>query len=144
MEDTLFDFYSLFINESLVEDLYAETLLTPLTTSTIVVTLLCTVTFYYIINSIRFGQLKHWLIMMAIGAFLTFSIVFLSCYNMVQQEIPRNEANIKKGIADYRFDQGSSVFFTYGLTMFFLAMILFVVFSLLIKHWSTNSRKTPF
>jgi uncharacterized membrane protein len=144
MEDILFDFYSLFINESLVEDLYAETLLTPLTISTMVITLLCAVTFYYIINSIRFGQLKHWIFMMAAGAFITFLVVFFTCYNMVQQEIPRNQANIKKGIPDYRFDQGSAVFFTYGFTMFFLAMVLFFIFSVLIKHWSTNSRRTPF
>lgn len=144
MEDFLFDFYSTFVNESLVEDLNAETLLTPLTISAIVITLLCAVVFYYVINSIRFGQLKHWLITMATSGFITFIVIFFTCTNMVNQEIPRNEANIKKGIDDYRFDQGSSVFFTYGLTMFFLALILFLIFSLAIKHWSTNSRKTPF
>ncbi|MCU0468746.1 MAG: hypothetical protein MUF58_09105 [Arcicella sp.] len=144
MEDFLFSFYSTFVDESLIEDLYLETLLTPLTISILVIMLLGAVVFYYVINSIRFGQRKHWFLTMGIGGIITFTVIFSTCVNMAGQEIVRNEANIKKGIPDYRFDQGTSIFFTYGLTMVLLAMILFFIFSMLIKWWSTNSRKTPF
>jgi len=139
MESIAITIYDWFTNGALLDDLIDQELILPLFWSLFGVSLLSVIAYYYLINSPRFSKLSHWFITMAISSLLISIIHFSTCTSMVNQQIIRTP-----GSAVYYFNQGTSVFFTFALQLFFFAGFLFLLFSVALKWWSTNARKTPF
>ncbi|WP_394991632.1 hypothetical protein [Emticicia sp.] len=141
MENFFINIYNLFVDGSLLQDLIDEGLIMSLTPSAFFITLFCAISFYYFINSVRFCKKRHWLITMLISAIIVFIVNILTCFSMAGREILRDPSNPPAG---FLFDQGDSVFFMFSLQMFLLACFYFAIFSIIVKWWSTNCRKTPF
>jgi hypothetical protein len=141
MEDALLDFYSSFAPQTLIGDLYDETMLTSLTLAVLFFTGLAAGLFYYGINSIRFGQFRHWIITMLVAGCITFVLVYGACTAQGNEGILRNNSNPNLG---YRFDQGADVFLLYSVEMLFMACLFFFLWSLALKWGSKNCRMTPF
>lgn len=141
LENFFVSFYNLFVDGSLLDDLIEEGLIMSLSLSTFFVPFLGVIAFYYIINSVRFCKKRHWLITMLISAVIVLIINISTCISMAGREILKDKYNPEAG---FLFDQGDSVFFMFSLQMFLLSCFYFFVFSIIVKWWSTNCRKTPF
>lgn len=141
MENFLISIYDLFVDSSLLNDLFRERLIIPLLYPLVLIPLAGVVAFYYVIDSGRFYKKRHWSITMLISAFIVFIVYISTCISMAGQQIPKDPDNEKAG---FLFNQGDTIFFTFGLQMFVVSMLLFFIFSVILKWWSTNCRKTPF
>lgn len=143
MEDFAISVYDLFTNGSLLDDLIDQKLVLPLFWSLLGISFLVVIIYYYVINSPRFSKLSQWIITLAISSLIVGIIHFSTCASMANQQIPR-DPNAPAETVTYFFDQGTAVFFTFALQVFFIAISLFLLFSSAFKWWSTNARKTPF
>lgn len=141
MEDFLISIYELFVDGSLLDDLIKEGLIMPLSLSLLAISLIGVVAFYYIINSVRFYKKRHWGLMMLISALIVFVVSLTTCISMAGKQIPKDPDNVAAG---FLFNEGDSVFFMFSLQMFIGTCLLFFIFSVILKWWSTNCRKTPF
>jgi hypothetical protein len=141
LEKILINFYDLFVDASLLDDLIDEGLIMSLSLSTFFIPFLGAIAFYYVINSVRFCKRRHWLITMLISAVIVFVVNISTCISMAGREILRDKSNPEAG---FLFTQGDSVFFMFSLQMFLLACFYFAIVSIIVKWWSTNCRKTPF
>ena len=104
MEESLYNFYNLFVNSSLLEDLYQEELLSTLTWSAIGIAFLVAFAFYvWPLNKVSFSGMGNWLLMLGVSALLLFVITLVTCYQKANQEILRDEADPNQGTL---FDQG--------------------------------------
>lgn len=137
--DVAITIYDWFTNGALLDDIIDQGLILPLFWSLFGFSFLSVITYYYLINSPRFSKLSHWFITLSINSLIISIIHFSTCTSMADQQIIRTP-----GSAVYYFDQGRSVFFTFALQVFFFAGLLFILFSVVFKWWSTNARKTPF
>ena len=141
MEKFLISIYKLFVDGSLLDDLIQEGLIIPLFFPLILIPLIGVVAFYYVINSVRFYKKRHWGLTMLISALIVFIVYISTCISMAGKQIPKDPDNDKAG---FLFNQGDSVFFIFSLQVFVGACLFFVIFSIILKWWSTNCRKTPF
>ncbi|OZI08854.1 hypothetical protein BWI93_06360 [Siphonobacter sp. BAB-5385] len=141
MENLLYDFYALFVENSLLNDLYDETLLTSLTLTMLVFVLVGVAIYYFGMNKVRYAKASTWLAVLGSSAVLTMIVAIVTCSQKAAQEIPRRKGHPEQGRF---FDQGGSIFFGFGFEMLILAAILFFVLSLVVKNVSTNNRKIPF
>ena len=144
MEDALYDIYKLFVEGSLLDDLYDNTLFTAITLTITVFTFLCCLLFYKNPFAFRtwFYKFKHWIITMFITGFLFgFLVAIITCFQKASEEALRNEKDPEQG--NY-FDQGSSSFILLGVEFFIMSCILFFLFSLALRYISIIARKTPF
>ncbi|GAB4023803.1 hypothetical protein [Spirosoma koreense] len=141
MEESLYNFYNLFVNGNLLEDLYQEELLSPLTWTAIGIAFLVAFAFYiWPFNRVSFSSMGHWLLMTGISALLLFIIALVTCYQKAGQEIPRDEADPDQGTL---FDQGISVFFSYAFEMALLTALIFFIISMIMKNFSKNAKHQP-
>ncbi|GAB3746113.1 hypothetical protein [Spirosoma pomorum] len=141
MEESLYNFYNLFVNSSLLEDLYQEELLSPLTWTAIGLAFVVAFAFYiWPFNRVSFSGLEHWLTMLGVSALLLFVITLVTCYQKAGQEIPRDEADPEQG---YLFDQGVSTFLSFSFEMALLTAIIFFVISMVMKNSSKNAKHRP-
>jgi hypothetical protein len=141
MEESLYNFYNLFVNSSLLEDLYQEELLSPLTWTAIGLAFVVAFAFYiWPFNRVSFSGLEHWLTMLGVSAVLLFVITLVTCYQKAGQEIPRDEADPEQG---YLFDQGVSTFLSFSFEMALLTAIIFFVTSMVMKNFSKNAKHRP-
>jgi hypothetical protein len=141
MEESLYNFYNLFVNSSLLEDLYQEELLSPLTWTAIGLAFVVAFAFYiWPFNRVSFSGLEHWLTMLGVSALLLFVITLVTCYQKAGQEIPRDEADPEQG---YLFDQGVSTFLSFSFEMALLTAIIFFVISMIMKNFSKNAKHRP-
>ena len=83
--------------------------------------------FYYVINSVSFSRWYHWLIMLALAAFLS----------AVAGYVYPNSLFVEQGL-DY-----SVQLFRFALVNALLAAIVMVVASFAMRWWSSNCRHTP-
>lgn len=141
MEDLFINIYDLFVDGSLLDDFIEEGLIMSLSLSAFFIPFFGAIAFYYIINSVRFCKKRHWLITMLLSALIVFVVNISTCISMARREILKDKSNPEAG---FLFDQGDSVFFMFSLQMFLLACFYFAIFSIIVKWWSTNCRKTPF
>ena len=139
MEDFAINVYDFFTNGSLLDDLIEQELVLPLFWCLFGISLLSVLIYYYVINSPRFSKVSHWVIILIISSLLVGIVHFSTCMTMAEQQIIRNP-----GTAAFYFNQGTSVFFSFALQIFFVAAILFLLFSVMFKWWSTQAHKTPF
>lgn len=141
MEESLYNFYNLFVNSSLLEDLYQEELLSPMTWTAIGLAFVVAFAFYvWPFNKVSFSEMSHWLLMTGISALLLFVISLVTCYQKANQDIPRDEADPDQGIL---FDQGTSVFLSYAFEMALLTAVIFFVVSMIMKNFSKNAKHRP-
>jgi hypothetical protein len=141
MEESLYNFYNLFVNSSLLEDLYQEELLSPLTWTAIGLAFVVAFAFYiWPFNRVSFSGLEHWLTMLGVSAVLLFVITLVTCYQKAGQEIPRDEADPEQGTL---FDQGVSTFLSFSFEMALLTAVFFFVISMIMKNFSKNAKHRP-
>ncbi len=135
------NFYGLFVDGSLLDDIIDEGLIMSLSLSTFFIPFVGVISFYYLINRVRFSKKRHWALMMLISGVLVLIVNLSTCISMAGKQILRDPSNPAAG---FMFDQGDSVFFMFSLQMFLLSCFYFFIFSIILKWWSTNCRKTPF
>ena len=141
MEESLYNFYNLFVNSDLLQDLYDEQLLSPLTWSAIGIALVVAFAFYiWPFNKVSFSSFGSWLLMMGVSALLLFVVTLVTCYQKAGQEIPRDEADTNQG---FLFDQGVSVFLSYAFEMALLTALFFFLISMVMKNFSKNAKHRP-
>ena len=141
MEESLYNFYNLFVNSDLLQDLYDEQLLSPLTWSAIGIALVVAFAFYiWPFNKVSFSSFGSWLLMMGVSALLLFVVTLVTCYQKAGQEIPRDEADTNQG---FMFDQGVSVFLSYAFEMALLTALFFFLISMVMKNFSKNAKHRP-
>ncbi|WP_080057902.1 hypothetical protein [Spirosoma aerolatum] len=141
MEESLYNFYNLFVNSALLEDLYQEELLSPLTLTAIGIAFVVAVAFYiWPFNKVSFSGMGNWLMMMGVSSLLLFIISLVTCYQKEGQEIPRDEADPNQGNL---FDQGISVFLSYAFEMALLTAVIFFIISMVMKNFSKNAKHRP-
>ena len=141
MEESLYNFYNLFVNGSLLEDLYQEELLSPMTWTAIGIAFVVAVAFYiWPFNKVSFSGMSHWLLMTAVSSLLLFIITLVTCYQKANQDIPRDEADPNQGTL---FDQGISVFLSYAFEMALLTALIFFIISMILKNFSKNAKHRP-
>ncbi|MBD2704496.1 hypothetical protein IC229_27900 [Spirosoma sp. BT702] len=141
MEESLYNFYNLFVNGALLEDLYQEELLSPLTWTAIGIAFVVAFAFYiWPFNKVSFSGMGSWLLMMGVSALVLFVITLVTCYQKANQEIPRDEADPDQGNL---FDQGVSIFLSYSFTMALLTVVIFFIISMLMKNFSKNAKHRP-
>jgi len=141
MEESLYNFYNLFVNSNLLEDLYQEELLSPLTWTAIGIAFVVAFAFYiWPLNKVSFSGMGHWLLMMGVSALSMFVISLVTLYQKAGQEIPRDESDLEQGNL---FDEGVSVFLSYSFTMALLTAVIFFIISLILKNFSKNAKHRP-
>ncbi|GAB2565733.1 hypothetical protein [Spirosoma areae] len=141
MEESLYNFYNLFVNSALLEDLYQEELLSPLTWTAIGIAFVVAFAFYiWPFNRVSFSGMGSWLLMMGVSALTLFVITLVTCYQKAGQDIPRDEADPNQGIL---FDQGISIFLSYAFSMALLSALIFFIISMILKNFSKNAKHRP-
>ncbi len=141
MEESLYNFYNLFVNSALLEDLYQEELLSPMTWTAIGIAFVVAFAFYiWPFNKVSFSGLGSWLLMLGVSALTLFVITLVTCYQKAGQELPRDEADPEQGMY---FDQGISVFLSYAFGMALLTAVIFFVISMIMKNFSKNAKHRP-
>ena len=144
MEDLLYDIYKIFVEDSLLDDLYDNTLFTPITIAMIFFTFLSCVLFYKNPFAFRtwFYKVNHWILTMVLSAFtFGFLLSFVTCLQKAADEILRNDLDPEQGLY---FDQGGISLVFFGIENFFVSCILFLIFSLFIRYTSILAKKTTF
>lgn len=142
MEDSLYRFYQLLsVNRSLLDDLYNATLLTPLTLTVLGLSLGFALLFYFLMDRARFARLTPWVLMLLGAALLTAIVVYVTCSQQAHTMRQRDPANQALG---FFFDQGGGVFFTFALLLLVLSALLYFLFSVLFRKFSTHLRFVPF
>ncbi len=91
--------------------------------------------FYYLINSPRFNRWYHWLIFLALSAIICFAV----SYGWVYADY--DQGYMAESIAQY-IEPGQLIAF--GMVNALYGIILFVLFSFILRNWSANCSTTPF
>lgn len=102
--------------------------------STVAICLLAFLLFYYVLNSPRFNRWWSWLIMLVIVGVSA----FVWGYQVVNADI------VSQSIAPSLIERiGSLNASMFGLYNMILAIIIFLVFSIVFRHWSKNCKHCP-
>lgn len=137
----LYNFYDLFVENGLLEDLYAQELLSTLTVSAIAIAFLVAFAFYiWPLNKVSFSGFGHWLTMLLVSGGLMFVVTLVTCMQMANREIERVPDEPDQG---FFFDQGGTVFFSFSAEMAVLTFLLFFLISMLMKGFSRNAKHRP-
>lgn len=141
MEESLYNFYNLFTNSALLEDLYQEELLSPLTWTAIGIAFVVAFAYYiWPFNKVSFSSFGSWLLMLGVSALALFVITLVTLYQKAGQELLRDEADPEQGTL---FDQGVSVFLSYSFSMALLTALIFFIISMILKNFSKNAKHRP-
>lgn len=97
------------------------------------ISLLATLVYYYLINRPAFSQWYHWLIILLINALIQGAIAFSLTNNDVSIGLYCEELNIT-----------SNDCFGFAFSNFIWGIIVYFLFSMVVKWWSTNGKKSPF
>lgn len=124
----IFELWGL-IYHPISNDLYSFEIFSTVGLVMLIVPLLVVITYYYIINSVRFCRLKHWLIMFLASSSLITIFAWLYSFNTF------NYNGIYHTFGDY---------LTFIIVVLIWSMILFFTFSMMLKWWSRNAKRSPF
>lgn len=108
----------------------------------LLVTLCCVVVYYYVVNHPRFNNLWGWAIFLGTNAVVNFIVgwqwVLKDYYDglMVSKDASTGK------FVDLPIDGGNLLAF--GMTNAVDSIIAFILFSYMIKWWSTNCSRAPF
>jgi len=91
--------------------------------------LACFALFYYVVDSPRYVKPRFWILLMIFMGLGVATFAILHTYNKF------NYLGLEYVFGDY-------LQFTF--TVLFMTMLVFFLFSLLGKHWSTNLKDSPF
>jgi magnesium-transporting ATPase (P-type) len=114
----------------LSESMYNYGLYSTMFLIALLIGLVGTVLFYYIINSPRFNRNIHWFLVMLGCVLVNVLVVF-----QYPSEVIAKDSNV-----NYTFQE----WLVYGLVHCAWSAILFVLLSLGLKWWSRNCKTTPF
>jgi hypothetical protein len=118
------------MNVSTISDpLYDEGLYTGIGLSLIIVTLLSTLIYYVLVDSSKYNRWNHWLGAMIISAIIV--VIFIFFYAKTTFD------HLGLGVI-------GSEYINVMLTGFVYSLLGFFVFSMGIKYFSKNARRTPF
>jgi len=95
--------------------------------------------YYYVINHPRFNRRGSWLLMLLLVGVINFFVGAL----MTRGDL--NAGNIGECLVNSE-KGGVSIgdCWMFGLANFFVSVIFFIIFSVGLKWWSTNCKRTPF
>lgn len=113
---------------------------------TLLISLLISVLYYYIINSARFHRWWSWLIM----AFSNSLICFFFAYWWIKEDYLNNligdcllyQRNASGNIVEYYITESN--FWGFSLTNAIISFAIFFILSMILKWGSINCRKSPF
>lgn len=123
----VFEFGGSFLSFA-ADDLY-EYVYTPIGWITLAVVLFSTLSYYVFFDRPRFHRWWHWLTILGLTAFITLAI------SVVYTISSFNNQGLEYGLGDY---------FEFLIAVVLLTSVLFFLFSLFMRSFSTNRRKTPF
>lgn len=110
--------------------------------SMLCISLFFVVSYYYIVNHPRLNNWWGWLIFLVFNACVNFVVgwqwVLKDYYNGMMVKISA-ETGKRVDLAIYESD-----LLTFGVTNMINAIIVFILFSYIIKWWSTNCSRAPF
>ena len=117
------------------------------------ISLFVAIVYYYVINHPRFNRLWHWLIVLLTNAIINllvgFGYVYSKLYSGVipacftHAEIETTEEGYIYGVnGTERLTTGNC--WQFGIANSILAVLAFVLFSMIIKWWSRNCKRSPF
>jgi hypothetical protein len=149
--DQIIEFYDLFTNGPLMDDLLDERIdqFGSLFWTLIGLTLGGAVLYYYGLNhkvfvrANRFGKVIHWVLALIVTAVLVFVAHFVTLIQQADKQIPRNPQADPKTIT-YFFDEGDAVFFAFAGQVAGLSVVLFFLLSMAMKWGSTHAKNVPF
>lgn len=113
---------------------------------TLVISVLLVILFYYIVNHPRFCKWWSWLLTMLSNGIIALLIGFGIVYNQWQA------GNIPADLLAIYDENGqvvtwlitSTTCWGFGIANMFVAMIAFVLFSFMLKWWSSSAKHVPF
>jgi hypothetical protein len=144
MEKILYkNFYTYFLERSLLSDLYKNSLLTPITIGCLISVVAVGTLFYYNPLPFRtwFYKKRHWVISMLANGLIWFLMAYMTCVQVANGNLPRSPSSAS---STYFCDQGFGAFAWFGFQMFGISCLFFFLLSLGLKLRSINARKTPF
>ena len=106
------------------------------------ISLILTIVYYYLLNHPRLNNWWGWSIFLAVNAFLNFVVgwqwVLKDYYDGLMVKIsPETGKEIDLAISE-------SDILAFGVTNMINSIIAFIIFSYIIKWWSTNCSRAPF
>lgn len=112
------------------DDLFNESLYFSIGLTTLLVSILSCILFYYIINRPKFSKWYHWVFIGLINFVICSSIGYLISYDSLNSLFP--------GIYP------TSDFFGFALLNGVISSVYYILSMLLFRWWSTNAKQTPF
>lgn len=110
--------------------------------SMIIITLAVTICYYYVINHPRLNNWKGWLFFLGINAVINFFVGWQWVLNHYYAGYMVKKDKVTGEDVDLPINYGDILAF--GVTNMIDAIIAFIVFSYIIKWWSTNCSRAPF
>jgi hypothetical protein len=144
MEKILYkNFYTYFLERSLLSDLFKNSLLTPITIGCLISVVAVGTLFYYNPLPFRtwFYKKRHWVISMLANGLIWFLMAYMTCVQVANGNLPRSPSSAS---STYFCDQGFGAFAWFGFQMFGISCLFFFLLSLGLKLRSINACKTPF
>lgn len=92
-------------------------------------TIFVIVLYYYVINSPRYNKFAYWLMTGTISSLIIALVLFF----MTKSKFTYEELGFV--LTDY---------LQFAIVVFAFSLVSFFIFSLLLKHWSTNCKDSPF
>ncbi|MCH8535205.1 MAG: hypothetical protein LAT51_09070 [Flavobacteriaceae bacterium] len=139
LKDLIANFYELwggaylgeFSNQMFDNDLYF-----PVALYSIIIALVITVLYYYVLNRPNIAKLKIWFLFLMIGAITNAIIAYVSAYNDLTEIFASINEELPKSFP--------SDMLMFALINAFWTLVLIFVFSIIIKWKSPNSSYIPF
>jgi hypothetical protein len=145
MENFLENFYAIFVDGALLDDLITEGMILPLSVTFLFIPLFLGLLFYKVFDSVTYSEIKHWVLVCIISGTFTFVCTLVTCIGLQNKEILRENIDLDAIQDDqFLFDQGIGVFSVFAIQTFILSLLLLLFFSLILKRFSTNNRRNPF
>ena len=106
------------------------------------ISLFMVLTFYYIINKPLFNNWWGWLIFLSINAGINFIVGWQSVLADKREGLMTQKSSITGQLIPLDITDAQIVKF--GVSDMFLSILVFIIFSLIFKWWSTNCSDAPF
>ena len=120
-------FESMYYEREFSNEMFNENVYLMISVVTVVIAWGVAGIYYFVINSVRFSRWYHWLVMLAIAAFVTPTINYIYADSIFTA-------------LDYDFTHQLWSFASVNLVV---EVVLFVIASFSMRWWSTNCRHTP-
>lgn len=110
--------------------------------SMLFISLVVAVLYYYVINHPRLGNIWGWLAFLVVNAIINFLVGWQWVLKDYYDGLMVKVSAITGKLEDLPIDEGNILAF--GVTNAILSVLAFLIFSSIIKWWSTNVSHVPF